>query len=181
MFLIFIIYQTRIWFNCECLLKRKHIKIRFKASKVMRHKGKKWWQRTARWFSNKILHHLIARISCSWKSTFLRIPQHSGGMKTSNHCFLARNGTTFGQLRGFGLFFLSESISTPGQPISVVWCGVCERKCEIQIPRHWPDLFMSFLQKWTKFIVCKGRKFLEISIPGRARMLANAMCVNLES
>ena len=27
MFLIFIIYQTRIWFNCECLLKRKHIKI----------------------------------------------------------------------------------------------------------------------------------------------------------
>ena len=80
-----------------------------------------------------------------------------------------------------GPSFLSEFIGIPDRLISVGSCGVCGRKCETQTLRLWPDLCTSSRQRWTRSTVWRGRKFREISIIGRAHMLANAPCVNLES
>ena len=72
----------------------------------------KSWRRTARWFSSKILHSLIARmqISCSWKSIFLHIHQHFGSMTTSTPLFLVQNGTSLVNWEALG-YSVSTSLS----------------------------------------------------------------------
>ena len=151
--------------------------------RVCRFTSEKCLLKTAIWSLSKILHSPIPQMqtSNSWKSTFLLIPQRSGDMKIPIRCFSDQNGMTFGALNDSGPSFLSEFIGIPDRLISVGSCGVCGRKCETQTLRLWPDLCTSSRQRWTRSTVWRGRKFREISILGRAHMLANALCANLEN